>query len=84
MHEQQLANRWSTAGLQYLAESMAGASSCGQEVAEGVGSLGQDVIIGMRPRRARVEHGEIARVPQRVWVCHPIASLQDKGLDEHH
>ncbi len=62
----------------HLAESVAGAGSCRQEVAEGMGSLGQDVIIGMRPRRAGVKHGEIARVPQRVWVRHPIASLHDK------
>lgn len=56
---------WVAAGVD-LAQAAAGAGSCREQVAQGVGGLGQDVVIALGPRRAGIKHGQPVRVPQRV------------------
>jgi len=59
----------------YLADAMANACCLSQEVAQSVGSLGQDVIIWVGPGWIGVEHGEVSWVVQGIRVGHAIACL---------
>ena len=59
----------------YLADAMANACCLSQEVAQSVGSLGQDVIIWVGPGWIGVEHGEVSLVVQGIRVGHAIACL---------